>query len=64
MKTRFTSRIQMPAKPYRPSFDTDIAATIKAERKRLAAAEVCKVVRVAPLEADRVDVAPNFRRIK
>jgi len=47
------------AQAYRPSFDTDIRKTIKAERKRLAEAEVCKVIRVAPLVVDVVQVAPG-----
>lgn len=38
-------KIHMPERPYREAVNTDIRATIKAERKRLASEEVCKPVK-------------------
>lgn len=56
-------KIHMPERPYREAVNTDIRATIKAERKRLVSEEVCKAMRTEPLIAEVVP-NPNFRRVK
>lgn len=44
MKYPMQHRIIQPARPYKPSYDTDISKTIKAEQKRLADSQTVHII--------------------
>lgn len=51
MKYRLAHRISIP-KPYVPAVASDVAKTMKAERKRLAEQEAAKPFKVLPLRKE------------
>lgn len=62
MKYPLAHKVIITGRPIRLD-TTNVAETIARERKRLAAAEVCKVVKAPALVVDIVGAAPTGRHI-